>query len=73
MEVISKLYYLRSDDENVGGSVVDTSRKPEVIGKLYYVRSADDNVGGSVVNIFWKNLKKVASWATCGPSTKRGW
>ena len=49
------LRYVRSADENVGGSVVNIFWKTEVIGKLYYVRSADENVGGSVVDMLWKN------------------
>ena len=48
------LLYVRSADENVGGSVVDIFWKLEVIGKLYYVRPADENMGGSVVDIFRK-------------------
>ena len=51
-EVIDKLYYVRSADENVGGPVVDIFWKTEVIGKLYCVRSVD--VGGSVVDVFRK-------------------
>ena len=35
-EVIGKLYYVRSADENVGVSVVDIFWKTAVIGKLYY-------------------------------------
>ena len=72
-EVISKLYYVRSAHENVGGWVVNIFRKSEVIGKLYYVLSADENVSGSVVDIFRKNAKKLASSTTRGPPTKRGW
>ena len=41
-EVFSKLYYVRSADENVGGSVVDVFGKTQEIGKLYYVRSANE-------------------------------
>ena len=40
-EVIGKLYYVQSADENVGGSLVDIFWKTEVIGKLCYVRSAE--------------------------------
>ena len=56
-EVMSKLYYVRSADENVGGSVVDICWKTEVFGKLYYVLSAEQNGGGSVVDIFWNNAR----------------
>ena len=51
-ELIGKLYYVRSDDENVGGSVVDIFWITDVLVKLYSVRSTEENVVGSVVHMF---------------------
>ena len=53
-KVIGNRYYVRSADENVGGSMVDIFWKTDEVGKLYYVHSADENAGGSAVDIFWK-------------------
>ena len=52
-EVIGKLYYIRSADENVGGSVVDIFRKTDVIGKLYNVWSTNETrVVGECLCVF---------------------
>ena len=69
-EVIATLYLVWFADEIVGGSVVDIFWESEVIGKPHYVRSP---LAKTWWLTYFEKRKKLASRATCGPPTKRGW
>ena len=71
-EVMSKLYYVRSADENVGGSVVDIFWKNGSNWQTVLRTVRWRTVGGSVVGIFWKTVV-IGNCTTYGPPTRRGW